>query len=371
MHFCSFPRYYQRSSPPFVTLSDFVVGIFFSQKIKMFHQIKKIPTNTKIDNTDKMENTDNMRTELETESDESSVESSVESELPVFKKKQGMRNDLCNVSPISSEVEEINVSIFYMAGPFLVVQPNDRADNLKIKTRGSSGPSVCSQIATNIFEKLAFKNTVPAVVNNVKIKDQFRKILEGGEQDAEGQEIVPRKDGLLSKYTQYPKLVLFRQGKAYMTNEDGTRGEVDKTKSRLVVIMRLYGSHIEGRTIKSIDDAKILPPREGGDLFLRSAMIQAALEIARSDLNAIQNSDVARNARVARDKENKGRLGRVAVSLKNPTRTAKKIAKNVAKGGAVAAGALAGAYYGKDLIDKAQKRYNAGKLNNGTQNMSK
>ena len=319
----------------------------------MFHQIKKIPNNTKIDNTDKMENTDNMRTELETESDESSVESSVESELPVFKKKQGMQNDLCNVSPISSEVDEINVSIFYMAGPFLVVQPNNRADNLKIKTRGSSGPSVCSQIATNIFEKLAFKNTVPEVVNKVKIKDQFRKILEGGEQDAEGQEIVPRKDGLLSKYTQYPKLVLFRQGKVYMTNEDGTRGEVDKTKSRLVVIMRLHGSHIEGRTIKSIDD--FLPPREGGDLFLRFAMIQAALEIARSDLNAIQKSDVARNARVVRDKENRGRLGRAAVSLKNPTRTVKKIAKNVAKG-AVAAGALAGAYYG---TKKYQARKNS------------
>lgn len=275
-------------------------------------------------------------------SSESSVQSNlpvqseptaVEQQLPVFVRNQGMKKDLCNVSPISTDIDVIQISILYMAGPFLVVEPN-KDDDFNINTHGSNGPSVCTQIAMKIIDRLDMKKEPPVTTLQV-LKTQFRRILEEDEAkvvDEAGSDVVidPKTtDGLLSDYTKFPKLVLFRQG-----------GTMDIKQSRLVVVIRVYASHLKNKTVQRVD----LPPKQGDkkDLFLREAMIAAALEIARSDLVALETSDVARNARVARDKENRGRLGRASVSLKNPSRNAKRYLK-FGTGAAVATAAVVGA----------------------------
>lgn len=294
------------------------------------------------------------QTELDSGSSESSVlssESSVQSEPPVqeasvapplapvaaFQRNQGMKNDLCNVSPISMDIEKIQITILYMAGPFLVVEP-EKDDTFDIQTRGSSGPSVCTQIAMKVIQRLKMKKEPEVSLDTVK--KQFRMLLEEGEPEGEEGDSKTT-DGLLSYYTKFPKLVLFRQG---VVKQDGM---IDKTKSRLVVVIRVHGSRLKDKTIQSV----VLPPKEGDgkDLFLREAMIAAALEIARLDFVALETSDVARNARVARDKENRGRLGRASVSLKNPSRNAKRIAKYGAGAAAAATAAVAAARYNKEI----------------------
>jgi hypothetical protein len=327
---------------------------FFFPKLKCFVSKKKIHTKNK------MENKEPLQTELDSGSSESSVESSessvqsdppvqseapVEQPLAVFQRNQGMKNDLCNVSPISMDINKIQITILYMAGPFLVVEPKEE-DKFDIQTRGSSGPSVCTQIAMKVIQRLDMKKEPPVLLETVK--RQFRMLLEEGElEDEEGDSKTT--DGLLSYYTKFPKLVLFRQG---VVKQDGM---IDKKQSRLVVVIRVHGSRLKDKTIQSV----VLPPKEGDgkDLFLREAMIAAALEIARLDFVALETSDVARNARVARDKENRGRLGRASVSLKNPSRNAKRIAKL----GAGAVGLAAAGYLGHKQGEKIGGKLVSGK----------
>lgn len=237
------------------------------------------------------------------------------------------RNDLCNVKPVAKNIKKINVQIHYMASPFLIFVSDPLNDNFTIEPQNTPqktpGKSICAQIATKIFQKITAVGQPTRLVTESDIKSEFRQILR---ENLNGTEEVSNKRAL-SDYSKYARLLLFDQSRT---------GDPDT--SRLIVIMRPPGGFIAGQSLFKIDEILL----QTYDYDLRYAVARAAMEMARLDLQVIQNSDIVRNVYVAQQRANvngNSVLGRYVrdpakrayITLTNPTRTVKKIGKRTKK----------------------------------------
>jgi hypothetical protein len=264
------------------------------------------------------------------------------------------KNDLCNVKPVAKNITKINVQIHYMASPFLIFVSDPLTDNFTIEPQPQKTPgkSICAQIATKIFQKITAVGQPTRLVTEKDIKSEFRQILR---ENLNGTEEVSNKRAL-SDYSKYARLLLFDQSRT---------GDPDT--SRLIVIMRPPGGFIAGQSLFKIDEIFL----QTYDYDLRYAVARAAREMARLDLQVIEDSDIVRNVYVEQQRANvngTSMLGRYVrnpakrayITLTNPTRTAKKIGKRTKKiakvallsTAAFAVGKIAGKHYAAEEAAK-------------------